>query len=329
MLSAGCCFRNDWMDTPAAINLMEQWCQVPHLTPQHWNTVEPVNRPFDSTNLRECATYLAAANDAALRSSLLLERKKAPRFWGEIALHRQPRHNEVFIGIDTPWPSGETKLAAFIGTSISKTSADFGYITDGREEDIEYFKELDAPYTPEEIRLGVRRSSPFIPEHGKDGVTRYWYAPYVEDMCGPHGHLWDIVWYNYFGPPYVNLIGRDRLTNAGWAHVEGKAGGLECYVTERIDDPSLRERRAAIRDALHEFVWTPGCKREEKRAPVFDFSAQLAQAPKPTDDEAGPVVVFRGLSKKEQAQAIKALEEQTGKEFDHTSRSLKPKRKKN
>jgi hypothetical protein len=44
----------------------------------------------------------------------------------------------------------------------------------------------------------------------------------------------------------------------------------------RMDDPDDFVKRARIRRTLEEFYWTPGCKREEKRAPVFDFSQQLA-----------------------------------------------------
>ncbi len=94
-------------------------------------------------------------------------------------------------------------------------------------------------------------------------------------------------------------------------------------MTESIQDPSLGKKREQIREALDEFVWTPGCKREDKRAPVFDFSEQLAKAPPPPAEEPERTIVFAGLSEKEKDQAIRALEKQTGKEFDRKKKSLR------
>lgn len=333
MLSAGCYFRNDWMNRSAATSLLELWCKDSDLLPQYWNTYEPVNRSFNPSKLEECASELVATNNN-LGASILLARRKKPRLWGDISLWRRPTHNDVYVGADDLWPSGALKLREFIENWVDATGGDFAYVADAQKEDEDRFVELKGVYTAEEIRVGVRRAPPFIAtSHKRFHVAgapakHFSYHPYKEEMYGPAGHLWDIVWYNYFGSPYVDLIGKDRLRSAGWAHVDEMAGGLGCLVTESIEDPTLREKRDRIRNSLHEFVWTPGCKREEKRAPLFNFSAQLAHAPAAAQDGVRPLIVFGGLSKKEQKQAIKALEEQSGKEFDPVTRSLRPKRKK-
>lgn len=305
-------------------------CEVPDLLPHFWNTYEPINRPFDSKEIRQCAENLSAASGVA-RRNVLFKRTKNPRGWAGVTVLRCREHNHLFLSLDKKWPNGDLALSQFTSNWAATTAADYAFVADADKADYDRFIELTGVYTPEEIRLDIRRAPPFIPERGKDGIARFWFLPIIDEMYGPHGHLWDIVWYNYFGPPYVELIGKDRLINAGWARVNDLAGGFECYATERIDDPSLRQRRDAIRNALQEFVWTPGCKREEKRAPVFDFSAQLVHAPeavKNRDPDAGKVIMFAGLTKEEEKQAIKALEGQTGKKFDPASKMLKPKPKK-
>lgn len=65
----------------------------------------------------------------------------------------------------------------------------------------------------------------------------------------------------------------------GWARVEEIGDGLACYATETMDDPDARTRRRAIANSLDEFVWTPGCKAEDKRIPVFDFAEQFSALP--------------------------------------------------
>jgi hypothetical protein len=93
---------------------------------------------------------------------------------------------------------------------------------------------------------------------------------------GPQGSLGDIHWFNYFGRAYVDLIGESRLKAAGWARIEQIGDGFACYATEQIDDPKLRQQQDRIGDALSEFVWSPGCKAEDKRIPIFDYTDQIA-----------------------------------------------------
>ncbi len=91
---------------------------------------------------------------------------------------------------------------------------------------------------------------------------------------GPYGCLEDIYWFNYSGKTHVDFIGKERLLRAGWSKVEAIGGGLGCYATPTIDSTSALRQRALIASKLEEFVWTAGCKAEEKKIPTFDFSEQ-------------------------------------------------------
>jgi hypothetical protein len=268
--------------------------------------VEPVNRPFDSGNLSKHAEILCPADKQIVNPYLLLKRKARTRYWGSVSLNRRPLHNDVFLAIEKARFSDVLKIKQLIERMIETTAADYAYIGDAQQQDEDRFAELKRPYTPEELRCGERRAPPFIPQTGRNGTTRYWFSPILQKMYGPNGYLWDIVWYNYFGRPYIDLIGTRRLRGAGWARVEEVAGGLACYATETMDDPSYENNRRVIREALNEFVWTPGCKREEKKAPNFDFSAQVSQG-QPKAGNKDRVVVFSGLTKDEQDQALKLL----------------------
>jgi hypothetical protein len=76
---------------------------------------------------------------------------------------------------------------------------------------------------------------------------------------------------------YVDAIGRERLSAAGWARIEAIGGGLACYASTKINDPSVRQQRSRIAAQLDEFLWTPGCSPESKRIPTFDFSLQTEE----------------------------------------------------
>jgi hypothetical protein len=137
-------------------------------------------------------------------------------------------------------------------------------------------------------------------------------------MRGPAGWLWDVVWYNFFGKNYVDLIGKQRLAGAGWEKVQEVGDGLACYATEKIDSSHSRKRRDKIVSSLEEFFWTPGCKREEKRAPIFDFSEQLATLSpemrvRVSEQSKPNRFIFAGLSEEEKKQAIRKIEDATGR----------------
>jgi hypothetical protein len=154
----------------------------------------------------------------------------------------------------------------------------------------------------------LRRS--YTPQELKDYLaTRRVTLPF-----GPYGCLPDIHWFNYFGRVYVDAIGRKRLMAAGWDKVEEIGNGLACYATKNINDANSRERRDGIGKTIEEFIWTPGCKPDEKRIVDFDFSEQLAVAsagvaPKDRHFPSSVHFHFAGLSSKEQEAAVRLLED--------------------
>ncbi len=221
MLAGRCYFRGDWTRHSRAMTLLREWCRIPGFVPEFWNTVDPINKPFDATDLEEYACHLAPTNEKLLRPGMFLERRSYPRYWGSIDLKRLlPRrptdpwvasHNWLFIGLEEAMTNGDESSRALLGHWIDTTCADYAYVADLDERDYERFKELTRAYTAEEMKLGIKRAPPIIPGRGKGGKQKYWFTPILEKTYGPHGHLWDIVWYNFFGPPYVDLIGEDRL----------------------------------------------------------------------------------------------------------------------
>jgi hypothetical protein len=272
MLSAMCYFRGNYMTAPAAAGLLRALCAVPELTPEFWGIYEPVNNPFLQDNLDEviCGSMVPSekARNKFTRTLVFFVRKTnlccdlsidlrlAPVQWGT-------PHNRLLIDIKDPWPSGENKLAQYLSQSVLPNFPDYAKIVESTQEDPDRLNEFRRSYTPKEFNQMLAERQKKAPE-----------APF-----GPYGCLEDIYWFNYFGRVYVDFIGKARLLAAGWARTEEIGEGLACYATETIDDPNARERRLCISSALEEFVWTPGCQREDKRIPDFDFSEQLSALP--------------------------------------------------
>ena len=221
-------------------------------------------------------------------------------------------------------------LARIIPNILAPAFPDYGYVANAPTRDQERFSELLRPLTAAEL-LGDRGASPpfdvaLASGRANDGLMA-WYSPDHFLMLGPHGFVQDIVWFNFFGRPYVDLIGDQRLRSAGWARVEEVGGGLACYATERIDDPNSFDRCGRVRDVRFRVRLDAGLNREDKKAPVFDFSEQIAAAPQTSPPPFPPgarLVEFAGFTEEEKQQAIKALEQQTGMVFDPSTGMMLP-----
>jgi hypothetical protein len=201
-------------------------------------------------------------------------------------------HNSIHLECRRDWKGGEEVLARFLPRSVLPRFPDYVSVPDW-EQDKDRYKEFKRPYSGKELVEMLN--------------TRQITAPF-----GTYGFLADVHWFNYFGRVYVEAIGKKRLMAAGWERVEEIGEGLACYATGRIDDAHSRERRSSIANAIEEFVWSPGCKPQEKRIPDFDYSEQLAALPAEVLDRlkasAGSYSVsFAGLSAKEQEQAMQLL----------------------
>jgi hypothetical protein len=216
-------------------------------------------------------------------------------------------HNSISFEFRDEWNGGEQTIAQYLPRSVLPHYPDYATVPKW-QQDLERYAEFDRTYTPEEIRELFSKEKP-IP------------APF-----GPYGCLADVQWFNYFGRLYVDAIGKARLMGAGWERVEEIGDGLACYATDKIDDANSRERRTCITKTIEEFVWTPGCKKEEKRILDFDFSEQFAACPadaakKADQPSAFPHLDFAGLSDKEQEQALLLLE-QGGASWDPETKAV-------
>lgn len=296
MISASCYFRGNYMNAESAQSLLSAICDEPELIPDKWNIFEPINRPFSHENLNEVIAELAP-NSTKVRSLVFFVRKRKPSFDLTVDLCLGPvqwrtPHNSIHFRSRRVWNGGEHVLARYLPRSVLPRSPDYVSIPD-YQDDQDRYKEFKRSYTGKEL----------VEMLSKREIT----APF-----GPYGCLADVHWFNYFGRVYVEAIGRERLMAAGWEQVEEIGEGLACYATEKVDDPNSRERRSTIAKAIQEYVWSPGCKPDEKKIPDFDYSEQLAALPIEVLDKmkssAGSFRVhFAGLSTEEEDQAKRAL----------------------
>jgi hypothetical protein len=296
MLTASCFFRGNYMTAEAAESLLGNLCAVPELTPEYWNIFEPINVPFRRDNVLDVISALTPSPSIAIRTLVFFVRRKAHTFLLTIDLSLAPfqgstPHNRIIFD---ECSTSEKTLTQYLPTSVLPRFPDYASIPDW-EQDKERYKEFKRSYGPREFVEMLSKPRP---------VT----APF-----GPYGCLADVQWFNYFGRVYVEAIGKARLLGAGWEHVEEVGDGLACYATKNLDDRDSRERRSRIAKAIEEFVWTPGCKREEKKIPHFDFSEQLSALPSDLAAKANQTpdvthVHFAGLSAEEQEEALRLLE---------------------
>ncbi len=305
MISASGYFRGNYMTIASAQRLLTGICAERELIPDKWNTFEPINRPFSPDNVSEVVAALAPSS-TQVGSLVFFVRKNTPSFLLTVGLRLGPvqwstPHNSIHFqgrghwnrreqrGV---WNGDEYVLARYLPRCVHPRSLDYASIPDW-QDDQDRYKEFKRSYTGKELNEML----------SKRQIT----APF-----GPYGCLADVHWFNYFGRVYVEAIGRERLRAAGWERVEEIGGGLACYATQKIDDPNSRERRSAIAQAIQEYVWSPGCKPEEKKIPDFDYSEQLAALPIEAlhriKSSAGDFRVhFAGPSAEEEGQATRAL----------------------
>lgn len=262
MWSAICYFRGNYMTPLRADLLLRRICSYRDLVPDYWNIYEPVNRPFDCQNLTEVIGGLAPVAPLG-RGLVFLERKAKPAFQLTVDLRLIPvqgttAHNSISIEGNRHEDHIHETLVQYLPRCIEPNYPDYASIpkwTQNRER----YSEFRKSYTPEEFRERLLRPRP------------------IELPFGPYGFIADIQWYNYFGRVYVEAIGKSRLLAAGWARIEEIGDGFGCYVTDRIDDPDFQERQSIIRNSIEEYVWTPGCRPQEKRVPGFDFTEQSTE----------------------------------------------------
>ena len=272
MISASCYFRGNFMNDASARSLLSGICAEPELVPDKWNIFEPINRRFSVDDLSEVVAALVPSS-TQIGSGVFFVRKRKPSFLLTVALRLGPvqgqtPHNSIHFhghGLwngsehSSVWDGDEHVLARYLPRSVQPRSLDYASIPD-YQDDQDRYKEFKRSYTGKELNEMLNNRQ----------IT----APF-----GPYGCLADVHWFNYFGRVYVEAIGRERLMAAGWERIEEIGEGLACYATAKIDDPNSRERRSTIAKTIQEYVWSPGCKPDEKKIPDFDYSEQLAALP--------------------------------------------------
>lgn len=97
--------------------------------------------------------------------------------------------------------------------------------------------------------------------HDSDSQDRDRYRRHVEPfILGLPTHflregLPDVPWAMFFGPPYVELFGRERLLNTPAAHVEELADGIYVQLTPSVTDVAVsRESYLAAQQAAREHL---------------------------------------------------------------------------
>jgi hypothetical protein len=212
-------------------------------------------------------------------------------------------HNHISIVVKDAWHEGAYTLSKYI--YAAPTFPDYASISDPASQEPDRFGELHQGYGPSDFVKLISRPRPIV-------------APF-----GPFGLIGDIYWFNYFGTDFVEFIGDRTLTSAGWARFERIGGGLACYTTEKIGDPSFGERRGLIAKSLEKYLWTPGCAPEGRLSPRFDFSEQLRGLSARTLASLDLSFVFgslnlSGFSESEQCEVIEALK-RVGLTYDPTT----------
>jgi hypothetical protein len=322
MVSSGCFFRGDYASVHWGRCLLQGVSQVPALVPNKWGTLEPLTKRFSLDD----AAMAFQPESAAQSWIIFLVRTRKPRYIGGMSVSRSDWHNEVFFDFkdeltEVSW------LVNYFESAMVPNHADFCYIADAKQPDVDRFREAYQPRPAAELfGLNPPIRPPFFGERTRADEILWYFKPHCHEMRGPHGWLWDVAWYNFFGKAYVELIGKDRLARAGWAHVKEIGGGLACFATERINDANSFEQRARIRAALEEFYWTPACKSVDKRAPIFDFSQQVVGLSKAQLASGDRGILFAGFTKDEERQAVRKIEQETGMRYDQEKKTLKRKR---
>jgi len=272
MLSAYIFFRGNYLAINSSKALLRNLCEIPELVPDFWNISEPIDKPFYPSDL-ESVIYgsmvpSGRAKEHYISTIAFFTRVTKPRYQLSIDLRLAPvqwrsAHNCITIHFEESWPNGEDKLAQYIISSVLPEFPDYAKIIESSQEDTERLKEFRRPLSPNDFRDLIAKKVVTLP-------------------FGPYGCIEDIYWFNYFGQVYTDFIGRERLSAAGWSRIDAIGGGLACYASSKINEPSIRRLRSCIASKLEEFLWMPGSRLESKRIPAFDFSVQTEELERQT-----------------------------------------------
>lgn len=196
---------DDFLDT------VKTYCNFfPETLPEKWGWWEPLKRSFNAEDLSD----LVHANGVC--ETLFWKRRKTPKAEGSFGvrwLSKTPLVNSTHgtIRITSELKQiDQTTLVSYLKSASVRSAADFAYI----DVLVEAYKDFgvqngSVPY----------RESFLFATH----LLRHW--------------LPDVFWGTVFGPPYVRLLGKDRLLSAP-AYLVEELGPETVYVqlTENLTD---------------------------------------------------------------------------------------------
>ena len=173
---------------------------IPDLLPSKYDDSEPIRRVF---NLNQLDDALQLWGDGLLWSTL--KPKSIGRYYASTP---HGLHDAVYISIEGD-VSGE-KLADLLKKVSSIYDVTIGYvhrIYDAEKKNIEYYKNHVMPFS--------------------QGLTTHDLRTGIPGIC----------WAMYFGRPYLNLFGKDRLLSAPVYSAIKIEDGVYLQVNSKITDP--------------------------------------------------------------------------------------------
>ena len=209
---------------------------APEWTPEKYNYFEPVNRPFHPDKLDEALD--------AWRFSFFW-RRKHPAVDGTV-LFGGKAHSSIKIRVGQRVFATEPALR-FLRELRRHFPIDLGYIHvahDGDFHDHDRYRRHVEPFI---LGLATHRLREGLP---------------------------DVPWAMFFGPPYVELFGRERLLSTPAAQVAELAGGVFVQLTASVTDVAIRREsylaaQRAAREHLDSGAFLGETSTDRLRVPEF------------------------------------------------------------
>jgi len=237
------------------LDAVQTYCtHFPLMLPEQWGWWEPLDRSFDAGNLTDLIPEKGACE------TVYWQRKRSPKMEGTFDVRWQSKSTQVSsthakIGFTSELGKiDQTTLLGYLKTASEYSKADFAFVD-------------------------------VLAEQYRDFAIASGSAPYGERFMF-FTHLlrhWlpDVFWGTVFGPPYVRLLGKDRLLSAP-AYLVEELGAETIYVqlTENLTDVvedgnAIQSFRTAFKQHFRDdvfFVPEKAYDRSE-RGPVGDVFA--------------------------------------------------------
>jgi hypothetical protein len=195
---------------------------MPELAPQRYGNYEPLKALFDCVRLEEALE--------AWKWPFLWKRRQ-PLAEGNVWMRDPKVHAAIYVSTQAK-SVDEARLIMFFQEAVNLVRADFSYLNIMTKE------EVDAA---EKNEIAHQMIAPFT-----QGVTTHDLRKYLPNIC----------WATVFGPPYVQLFGRERLLSAPAAVVQELADEtIYIQLSESLLDPKWKyDDFNAVRREVKEYL---------------------------------------------------------------------------